>query len=197
MLPVSGLLASLSKKTSDRKPRFYEKSLKRIRIEHRRLSRKRRGSSNWRKQRTKLAKAYEKLTDQRSDFLHKLSRFYADNYDLIVVEDLEIKNMVRNHRLAGKILDASWGKFLRMPSYKAERAGKVFLKVNPRGTSKTYEYGELNRDYDASLNILKRGLSGLGRALEPVKRKPLLRASASAVITGQVFSMKQEAHCIS
>jgi len=163
-------------------PRFYERSLERTRIEHRKLSRKQKGSRNREKQRIKLAKAYEKLVNQRNDFLHKLSRFYVNNYDLIAVEDLNIKGMVRNHNLAGKILDASWGKFLQMLAYKAENAGKLVLKVNPRGTSKENKYGELDRDYNASLNILERGLSGLERPLEPVETRPLRVIPASLVV---------------
>ncbi|KPV63303.1 MAG: putative transposase DNA-binding domain protein [Candidatus Bathyarchaeota archaeon BA1] len=107
--------------------------------------------------------------NQRDDFLHKLSRFYVNNYDLIAVENLNIKGMVRNHRLAGKILDASWGKFLQMLHYKAERAGRVVVKVNPRGTSKEIK----DRDYRASLNILERGLSGMGQPCAPAEMEPL------------------------
>jgi len=88
-------------------PRFYRKSLERIRMEHKKLSRKKKGSKNRERQRIKLAKAYEKLVNQREDFLHKLSRFYLNNYDIIAVEDLNIKGMVRHYRLASKILDAS------------------------------------------------------------------------------------------
>jgi len=93
-------------------PRLYEKTLERIRIEQKRLSKKKKGSKNYEKQRKKLAKKYEKLVNQRDDFLHKLSRFYVNNYDVICVENLNIRNMVRNGNLAQKILDASWGKFL-------------------------------------------------------------------------------------
>lgn len=164
-------------------PSFYEKSLERIKKEHKELSRKKKGSKNRKKQRVGLARAYEKLVNQRDDFLHKLARFYVDNYNLIAVEDLNIKGMVRNHRLASKILDASWGKFLQMLSYKAERAGGMVVKVNPRGTSKEYKHGELDRDYNASLNILERGLSGMGQPSEPVEIVPLLRAiSASTIV---------------
>ena len=131
----------------------------------------------------KLTKAYERLVNQRDDFLHKLSRFYANNYDLIAVENLNIKNMVRNHNLARKILDASWDKLLKILSYKAENAGKVVVKVNPRGTSKEYKFGNLDRDYNASLNILMRGLSGMGQPLEPVEIEPLPRViSASSIV---------------
>ena len=89
-------------------PRFYERTLERIRRRQRRLSRKKKGSKNREKARVRLAKEYEKLVNQRDDFLHKLSRFYVDNYDLIAVERLNICGMIRNHNLAGKILDASW-----------------------------------------------------------------------------------------
>jgi len=90
--------------------------------------------------------------------------------------------MVRNHNLAQKILDASWSKFLQMLSYKAENAGGTFLKVNPRGTSREYKHGKLDRDYNASLNILERGLAGLGRPFEPVEIKPLLVAIPASLI---------------
>ncbi len=154
-------------------PKFYQRALERIKVIQHWLSKKKKGSKNREKQRIKLAKVYEKLTNQRNDFLHKLSRFYVNNYDVICVEELQIQNMVRYHNLAGRILDASWGKFLQMLAYKAERAGKQVLKVNPRGTSKGGS-SPLDRDYNASLNILKRGLSGLGRPLEPAEVEPLL-----------------------
>jgi len=107
-------------------PRFYERTLEQIR---KRLSRKKKGSKNREKARVRLARAHEKLVNQRNDFLHKLSRFYIN--DLIAVEHLNISGMARNHRLGGKILDASWGKF--MFSYKAERAGRRVVEVDPKG----------------------------------------------------------------
>ena len=164
-------------------PKFYEKSLARLRVAHRVLSRKKKGSENRAKARVRLARVYERLENQRDDFLHKLSRFYVNNYDVIVVEDLNIKGMVRNHTLAGKILDASWGKFLQMLSYKAENAGRVLVKVNPRGTSKEYKHGKLDRDYNAALNILERGLAGLGRPLEPVEIEPLRKLTQVSTST--------------
>ena len=88
-------------------PKFYEKTLEKIRVAQHWLSRKKKGSKNYERQRVKLAKLYEKLTNQRDDFLHKLSKFYVSNYDVICVEDLSIGNMVRNHNLAQKILDVS------------------------------------------------------------------------------------------
>ena len=176
-------------------PRFYERSLERIRKLHRQLSRKRKGSRNRERARLKLARAYERLVNQRDDFLHKLSRFYVSNYDAIAVEDLNISGMAKNHNLAQRILDASWGKFLQMLSYKAERAGRRVVKVDPRGTSQEGDQS-LDRDYRASWNILQRGLVGLGRPeLTPVEMGPLLGVPARAVVAGQAPSLKQEAPC--
>jgi putative transposase len=163
-------------------PKFYEKSLARLRVAHRVLSRKEKGSKNRAKARVRLARVYERLENQRDDFLHKLSRFYVNNYGVIAVEDLNVKGMVGNHCLARKIHEASWSKFFQMLSYKAENAGRVLVKVNPRGTSKEYKHGELDRDYNAALNILERGLAGLGRPLEPVETKPLLVAIPASLI---------------
>jgi putative transposase len=152
-------------------PRFYEKTLKRIKVVQYWLSRKKKGSKNWEKQRGKLAKLYEKLTNQRDDFLHKLSRFYVNSYDVICVEDLNIKGMVRNHKLAQKILDASWGKFFQLLSYKAESAGKVVVKVNPRGTSEGLSYENPLRDW-ISANRIK--MRGWGSPDSPAETGPLL-----------------------
>lgn len=167
-------------------PKFYKKTLERIRIEQRELSRKKKGSQNRKKQILRLAKLYQRLTNQRDDFLHKLSRFYVDNYDLVAVEDLNVKGMTRNHHLAQSILDASWSKFFAMLSCKAESADKVVGKVNPRGTSKEYKYGtELDRDYNASLNILERGMVGQGLPFAPLEIEPLrelMQVSASSIV---------------
>ncbi len=175
-------------------PRFYERDLERLRIEHRKLSRKKRSSNNWLKQLRRLCKVYERIERKRDDFLHKLSRFYVDNYDLIVVEALKVENMMRNHNLSSEISDASWGKFIHYLSYKAERAGKTVVKVSPRGTSEGLSWDDPFRDHTSARRILERGLKELGQGLpsEPAERRPLLYVSASAVVIGQVASMKQE-----
>jgi putative transposase len=161
-------------------PRFYEKTLERMRVAQHRLSRKKKGSKNREKQRIKLAKLYEKLTNQRDDFLHKLSRFYINNYDVICVEDLNIKGMVRNHKLAQKILDASWGKFLQLLEYKAESAGVRVVKVNPRGTSEGLSYENPLRDWISAGRILMRGWNSpdLPAEMEPL----LVEIPASSII---------------
>ncbi len=152
-------------------PRFCEKTLERIRVLQHWLSRRRRGS-NYEKTRIKLAKAYERLVSQRDDFLHKLSRFYVKNYDVICVEDLQIKNMVRNHNLSQKILDASWGKFIRLLHEKAERATRVrVVKVPPKGTSEGLKYEDPLRDFISSNRIKMRGW---GSPDPPAETEPLL-----------------------
>jgi len=175
-------------------PKFYEQELERLRREHRKLSRKKRHSKNWLKQLRRLCKIYEKIERKRDDFLHKLSRFYVDNYDLIVVEDLEVENMRRNHNLSSEISDASWSKFLHYLSYKAARAGKTVVKVSPRGTSEGLSWDDPLRDYISAWRILERGLEKLGQGLpfKPAERRPLLHVTASSVIVGQVSSKKQE-----
>jgi len=160
-------------------PKFYQKTLGRIRVLQHWLSRKKRGSKNWEKARIKLARAYEKLVNQRDDLLHKLSRFYVNNYDVICVEDLQIQNMVKNHNLAQKILDASWGKFLHYLEYKAGRAGGIVVKVNPRGTSEGLSYENPLRDW-ISANRIK--MRGWGSPNSPAETRPLLAFVPASLI---------------
>jgi len=167
-------------------PKFLDKSYKRLRREQKELSRKKKGSKNRQKQRIRVAKVHEKIVNQREDFLHKVSRYYADSYDFIAVEDLNIKNMVRSH-LAKWINDASWNRFIQFLSYKVENTSGIVVKVNPRGTSQEYKFGELDRDYNASLNILERGLEKLGMGqteVTPIETEPLLVRASSVVEVG-------------
>jgi putative transposase len=163
-------------------PRFYEKTLERIGITQHRLSKKKKGSKNYEKQRMKLARLYERLTDQRDDFLHKLSAFYVNNYDVIYVEDLSIANMVRNHNLAQKILDASWGKFLQMLEYKAERAGTRVFRVNPRGTSEGLSSEDPFRDYTSANRIKMRGTDSPDPPAEKRPLRGLIHVPASLIV---------------
>lgn len=167
-------------------PKFLDKSYKRLRREQKKLSRKEKGSNKYKKQRIKMARVHEKIVNQRDDFLHKVSRYYANRYDFIAVEDLDIKNMVRSH-LAKWINDASWSRFIQFLSYKAGNAGRIVVKVNPRGTSQEYNFGKLDRDYNASLNILIRGLEKVGMGqpeLRPTETEPLLVRASSVVEMG-------------
>lgn len=127
-----------SDNTKIENPKFYKKSLKRLKCLQRRLSRKKSGSNKKRKAKYKVALQHEKVRFQRQDFLHKLSSAIVKQYDSICVEDLAVKNMVRNRKLSQSINDVGWGEFLRQLKYKCDWHGKNFLEV-PRfyASSKT------------------------------------------------------------
>ncbi len=200
--------AVLSDGTQIANPRFYRKSEKRLAHLQRGLSRKQKGSNNRDKARLKVARLHEHIQNQRTDFLHKSSRKIADSYDTVYVEDLKIRNMVKNHCLAKSISDAGWGRFIGMIAYKAERAGGRLIPVTPRNTtqncSKCGEYVKKNlsdrihkcpycglvmdRDLNASKNILKIGQElSESRPAEDKTTTPPTEAV-------QVYPVKQEAH---
>ena len=87
-------------------------------------------SRNYQKQKLKVAKVYEKITNKRADFLHKLSFNIIKNHDVIAIEDLNVKGMVKNRKLAKAISDSSWSAFTTMLAYKAEWYGKELIKID-------------------------------------------------------------------
>ena len=139
-------------------------------------------SKNYQKQKTKVAQVYEKITNKRNDFLHKLSFNIIKNHDVIAIEDLNVKGMVKNHKLAKAISDSSWSTFTTQLAYKAEWYGKKLVKIDRwYPSSKTCSNcnhlltkAELplsvrswdcpsclqknDRDINASINILNQGL---------------------------------------
>ena len=163
-------------------PRFLQKTADKIAVIQRQLAKKKKGSNRRNKVKLRLSKAYEHLANQRKDFAHKLSTEYVKNYGIIAVENLNIQGMVRNHRLAKGIYDACWLQFIFFLSYKAESAGRILVRVDPRNTTQDcsvcgmkniehldlsnrlfkcpYCKIEMDRDYNAARNILIKALSG-------------------------------------
>ena len=165
----------------------YEKKLKR---EQRKLSKrcklakdsdkKLSDSKNYQKQKKKVARIHNKIRNKRKDFVNKLSTKIINNHDIICIEDLNIKGMLKNHKLAKSISDVSWSEFIRQLEYKANWYGRKIIKIPTfYPSSKTCSSCgsiketltlseriylceccglEIDRDYNASINILRKGL---------------------------------------
>ena len=164
-------------------PRYYRESLEKLAIEQRKLSRKKIGSKNREKQRLKIAKLHEHVANQRKDFLHKNSRELVKEFDAVCIEDLNMKAMSKCLNFGKSVHDNGWGMFTMFLGYKLQQEGKQLIKIDKwYPSSKTCsccgnvksELGlgeriyickncgiELDRDYNASLNIKRVGMTQL------------------------------------
>ncbi len=182
-------------------PENLRKMLKPLVRARRKVSRRVKGSNNYKKARRWYQIIHERIANRRKDFQHKLSTEYARKYDVIFPERLKLNNMVKNHHLAMSILDAGWSAFKQMVDYKA----KVMIEVEPMNSTidcarcgnrvpkslavRTHRCDMcgliIDRDYNASLNILKKGLQLLKLPMEHREVTPV------EILKG---SMKQEAN---
>ncbi|MEI4623804.1 transposase [Bacillus pfraonensis] len=111
-------------------PRFYYQALEKLAKEQRILSRRKKSSNRWHKQRLKVAKLYERIANQRKDFLHKESHKLAKLYDCVVIEDLNMKGMLQALNFSKSVADNAWGMFTTFLQYKLEEQGKKFIKID-------------------------------------------------------------------
>jgi putative transposase len=112
------------------RPRFLDTSVENIKRLQRRLARKKKGSKHWQKAKIVLAKVWRKVRLQREDYCQKVTTNLAKRFQKIIFEKLSVSKMVQNHRLAGKILDATWYKLRQLAAYKAE-----VITVDPSNTT--------------------------------------------------------------
>ncbi|MGI0045806.1 MAG: RNA-guided endonuclease InsQ/TnpB family protein [Nitrosotalea sp.] len=155
-------------------PQNLEKMLKPLVRAQRKMSRRVKGSNNYKKAKRWYQIVHERIANRRRDFQHKLSTYYARNYDVVFMEKLHLQNMVKNHNLARRIMDAGWGSFKNMVEYKC-------MEIDVKSRNSTIDCSRcghkvpkvlairihhcdqcslfIDRDHNASLNILKRGLA--------------------------------------
>ena len=191
--------------------RFLEKSLRKLKISQRRLSKKQKGSKNREKQRIKVSKQYKKVKNQRNDYQHKVSRELADKHNTICLETLNVKNMVKNKKLARAISDVSWSSFVSKLQYKIAENQGCLVKINPfypssktcsncgcvkkelKLSERTYHCSEcgftIDRDLNASINILKAGLNMI-EATDATAGTSLKNQSLRSSKTTQILSEK-------
>ena len=192
-------------------PKYYRKTERKTKKTQRHLSKCKKFSKNYKKAQLKLAKLHEKIKNQRKDFQHKISRQIVNENQIIVSEDLNVKGMLKNHKLAKSIQDASFGNFCNMISYKANEQHRQYVKIGTFYPSSKlchccgFKYSGLkleerfwtcpecgtylDRDENAAINILNEGLRILrgdtdGRSGRDESLKP--------VDTGKITYLEQE-----
>jgi transposase, IS605 orfB family len=135
---INSLIAT-SKDVKIDNPRYTKKYARALKLASRHLSRKQHSrkkgdttpkSKRYLKQQLKVAKIHEKIANSRSDYIHKITNEITNQYDVICIEDLNVKGMIKNHKLSKHIADVAWGELRRQLEYKSERRGKILIKVD-------------------------------------------------------------------
>ena len=135
---INSLIAT-SKDVKIENPRYTSKYARMLKLASRHLSRKQHSrkkgdntpkSKRYLKQQAKVAKIHEKIANSRSDYIHKITNEITNQYDVICIEDLNVKGMIKNHKLSKHIADVAWGELRRQLEYKSERKGKILIKVD-------------------------------------------------------------------
>lgn len=192
-------------------PKYFRTSQLKLAKEQIKLSHCTKGSNNYKKQKLKVALVHEKIKNQRKDFQHKLSRKIVNENQVIVSEDLNVKGMLKNHKLAKSIQDASFGSFCNMIDYKAKEMNRTYIKISAfypssklchccgyKNTTLTLADREwtcpncntyLDRDNNAAINILQEGLKILSRNTD---ERSGMDKSSKPVDTDYTSNLEQE-----
>jgi len=185
-------------------PRHTQRYEKKLAVLQRRLAKKKKGSNNRNKARLKVARLHAKIADCRSDATHKASRKLINENQVVCLESLKVKNMIKHPTLAKHIADANWGEFVRQLKYKADWAGREVIQIdqwfpstktcsccghvvdemplNQRWFSCPKCKNEIDRDTNAGRNILTAGLAGracgatgTGKVVKPPSREGVMK----------------------
>lgn len=172
-------------------PHFFQNAQQKLAKEQRKLSHCEQGSNRYKKQKKKVARIHTHIAHQRKDFLHKESRKITNSYDIVSIEDLNMKEMSRDMRFGKSVHDNGWGMFTGFLAYKMERAGKKLIRIDrwyPSSkicsccgkvkedlqlSDRIYECAcgnRMDRDQNAAINICREGIRKSGMILDIEKK---------------------------
>ena len=204
----------LSNGTKIKNHRFLKHYERELKLNQQHLSRKIKGSSRYEKQRIKVAKIHEKITNSRMDLIHKITLNLVNQFDTIYLEDLNVKRMMKNHKLSKSIGDVSWGKFIDVLTYKSEWNDKEIIHIDRFfPSSKTCskcgwinnsltlrdrtwtckECGEIHdRDLNAAINIINEGYrKNISGGTSDYKRRAKIRPSSFDGVSNEALKEKE------
>ena len=187
-------------------PRFYRQGEKRLKFRQRQVSRKKKGFANRKKAVNRLGRVHLKISRQREEYAKRLARSVIQSNDLVAYEDLRVKNLAKNHCLTKSINDAGWYQFRKWLEYFGTKFGKITVAVNPAYSSQdcsscgatvkkslstrthSCQCGlVLDRDWNASISILKLALSTVGHTGTWVL-DPSALGDSTSVLAGEILS---------